>query len=313
MSPLQARRSGGREAAVLPIDPPCRGDRRGAARGLYRRAHAGRADRRAERLILFELAQRSCWRSSFRSSSRRSASPGGSAPRTRAPSIWPDWEFSGTLELIVWSIPALVIVFLGGIAWFGSHALDPFLPIQLEHDAGRGRGRLARLEVAVHLPEDGIASVNSSSIPVGPPIHFRLTSSRRDEQLLRAAARQPDLHDGGDDLAALPRRPIRPGTYRGLSAKFSGDGFSDMRFEVRAVSADDYAKWLADAKSSKAALDRNVYAELVKPSENVRPTYRAVEPGLFEAIVNETAPQPPPLNASAPSGQDLSAATCRGN
>ena len=29
----------------------------------------------------------------------------------------------------------------------------------------------------------------------------------------------------------------QPGTYRGLSAQFSGDGFSDMRFEVERAAA----------------------------------------------------------------------------
>src|ERR1700712_2651490 len=38
----------------------------------------------------------------------------------------PDWAFSGRLELIVWAIPALAVTFLGGIAWFGSHDLDPY-------------------------------------------------------------------------------------------------------------------------------------------------------------------------------------------
>src|SRR5271156_3596323 len=37
----------------------------------------------------------------------------------------PDWEFSGRIELVVWSIPTLVIVFLGGLAWISSHDLDP--------------------------------------------------------------------------------------------------------------------------------------------------------------------------------------------
>ena len=50
------------------------------------------------------------------------------ASNTRA-FYWPEWEFSGHLELIVWSVPALVITFLGGIAWFGSHAVDPFVPL----------------------------------------------------------------------------------------------------------------------------------------------------------------------------------------
>ena len=29
----------------------------------------------------------------------------------------PGWAFSGRVELVVWSIPALVIMFLGGLAW----------------------------------------------------------------------------------------------------------------------------------------------------------------------------------------------------
>ena len=66
-----------------------------------------------------------------------------------------------------------------------------------------------------------------------------------------------------------------------------------MHFELKALPADDYAKWIADAKASGVDLDRARYAELVKPSENVSPSaYRSVEPGLFESIVNGSAPQP---------------------
>src|ERR1700753_4453612 len=48
---------------------------------------------------------------------------------------WPDWEYSGRLELVVWSIPALTIILLGGVAWIGSHELDPAKP-----GAGTGQG-----------------------------------------------------------------------------------------------------------------------------------------------------------------------------
>ena len=37
----------------------------------------------------------------------------------------PDWEYSGAVEMVVWAIPALTIMLLGGIAWIGSHDLDP--------------------------------------------------------------------------------------------------------------------------------------------------------------------------------------------
>ena len=41
----------------------------------------------------------------------------------------PDWVFSGQLELVTWSVPLLTIMLLGGVAYVGSHALDPFRPL----------------------------------------------------------------------------------------------------------------------------------------------------------------------------------------
>src|ERR1700747_2088334 len=41
----------------------------------------------------------------------------------------PDWEYSGQLELIVWAIPLLTIMLLGGVTWIGAHDLDPAKPL----------------------------------------------------------------------------------------------------------------------------------------------------------------------------------------
>src|SRR5205823_4829517 len=38
---------------------------------------------------------------------------------------WPTWQYSGPIELVVWSIPALVVTFLGGMVWISTHDLDP--------------------------------------------------------------------------------------------------------------------------------------------------------------------------------------------
>src|SRR4029077_13694693 len=35
-----------------------------------------------------------------------------------------DFEYSGRLELLVWSIPAMTVLLVGGVAWVGSHDLD---------------------------------------------------------------------------------------------------------------------------------------------------------------------------------------------
>src|SRR5580698_10417742 len=50
------------------------------------------------------------------------------ASNTRARYL-PTWAYSGRIELIVWSIPALVVFFLGGVAWISSHELDPARPL----------------------------------------------------------------------------------------------------------------------------------------------------------------------------------------
>src|SRR3954467_4490237 len=41
----------------------------------------------------------------------------------------PYWSYSGRIEAVVWSIPTLTIMFIGGLIWIGSFKLDPFRPL----------------------------------------------------------------------------------------------------------------------------------------------------------------------------------------
>jgi cytochrome o ubiquinol oxidase subunit 2 len=198
----------------------------------------------------------------------------------------PDWSFSGQLELIVWAIPALVITFLGGIAWFGSQALDPFRPIPSATKPVEIQVVSLDWKWLFIYPDEGIATVNQLVVPVGVPVRFRLTSSgvmnsffvpQLGSQIYTMAGMTSQLHLQAD----------RAGTYRGLSAQYSGAGFADMHFVVRAVSADDYARWVTDTRAVGPSLDKPAYVDLAKPSQDVAPAiYGAVDPGLFDAIVS---------------------------
>ncbi len=201
----------------------------------------------------------------------------------------PDWEYSGRIEMIVWSIPALVIVFLGGIAWISSHELDPPQAI----DAAT-----APLDVEVVsldwkwlfiYPAEGVASVNRLVIPVGQPVRFHLTSATVMNSFF-----VPEL---GSQIYTMPHmttqlnlRADQAGTYKGLSAQFSGDGFSDMRFDVAALPADQFTAWVGNAKAQGRTLDPAAYAALAQPSKAVAPaTYAPVAEGLFETISTDHA------------------------
>src|SRR5262249_18371396 len=89
----------------------------------------------------------------------------------------------------------------------------------------------------------------------------------------------------------------KPGEFYGQSSQYSGGGFADMNFTVRAVPQDAFAQWVATARQSGSALDRTSYLALCQQSSNVRPfTYRSVEANLFDAVVNQQLPPCPGPN-----------------
>jgi cytochrome o ubiquinol oxidase subunit 2 len=83
----------------------------------------------------------------------------------------------------------------------------------------------------------------------------------------------------------------QPGTFPGLSANFSGDGFSDMAFTLEAVDYGKFAAWVTETKNAGDVLDDNAYRQLLRQSQNIQPyTYRAVDAGLFNRIVSMHLP-----------------------
>jgi cytochrome o ubiquinol oxidase subunit 2 len=90
----------------------------------------------------------------------------------------------------------------------------------------------------------------------------------------------------------------KPGVYPGFSAHFSGDGFPDMVFDVRAVTQEQFNAWVAATRERGPTLDDAAYNRLRRQSANVAPyTYRSVRPNLFADIVTQKLPPgegPPP-------------------
>jgi hypothetical protein len=89
----------------------------------------------------------------------------------------PHFAYSGQLELIVWSIPILAILFLGGVIWIGSHELDPANPIASPNKPLKVQAVSLDWKWLFIYPDQGIPSVNELVMPVGVPVHFSLTSS----------------------------------------------------------------------------------------------------------------------------------------
>ena len=242
----------------------------------------------------------------------------------------PTWQYSGQLELLVWSVPALVVLFLGGIAWISSHELDPAQPLTsamtaapdpaatasaetsattpASMSAGTSTNALDKapaktlaktLEIEVVsldwkwlfiYPDQQVASINRMVVPTGVPLHLRVTSATV-MNVFFVPRLGSEIYSMGGMATQLNLQADQPGTYPGLSANFSGDGFSDMSFALEAVDSGQFATWVATTKNDGGVLDDAAYRGLLRQSENVQPyTYRGVDAGLFNRIVSMQLP-----------------------
>lgn len=210
----------------------------------------------------------------------------------------PDWHHSTRLELVIWSAPLAIIIALGAVTWISTHKLDPFRPLD-RIDANRPLPpdvKPLQVEVVAmdwkwlfFYPDLGIATVNDLAAPINTPINFKITaSSVMNSFFIPALAGQIYAMPGMEtQLHAVINHT---GEFQGMSANYSGAGFSNMRFKFHGLSQADFDQWVQKAKTEGTPLGRPEYMELAKPSEH-DPVhfYSTVDNTLYNAILNMCA------------------------
>lgn len=206
----------------------------------------------------------------------------------------PDWHHSTWLEVVIWTVPLLIIIVLGAMTWVSTHTLDPFRPLSRLGPKRPIPPDTKPLDVQVVAlewkwlfiyPEYRIASVNEMAAPVDRPISFKITSSSVwNTFYVPALAGMIYAMPGMEtQLHAVMNKE---GAFRGLSAHYSGPGFSRMNFGFRSLSTAGFEDWIAKAKASETSLDRNAYLALEKPSEAVPVRFfGSVQDGIYNAIL----------------------------
>ena len=205
----------------------------------------------------------------------------------------PEFRYSGRLEVLVWAIPAMTVLLVGGVAWVGAHDLDPRKAISASAKPVTVQVVSLDWKWLFIYPDQGIASVNHLVVPAGTPISFELTSSGVMNSFF-VPQLGSQIYTMSGMTTHLQLQADHTGSYRGLSAQFSGDGFADMHFVVDAVPDQQFQQWVASTRGNGPTLDPQSYADLTKPSEAVAPfTYGAVSPDLFKAISNSAMADDP--------------------
>ncbi|WP_213993341.1 cytochrome o ubiquinol oxidase subunit II [Sodalis sp. dw_96] len=220
----------------------------------------------------------------------------------------PNWSHSSKVELVVWIVPVLIIIFLATLTWKSTHALDPGKPIASD-------AKTINIEVVAMdwkwlfiYPEQGIATVNQIAFPANVPVRFNITSNsvmnsffipQLGGQIYAMAGMNATLHLIANE----------PGTYNGISSNFSGRGFSGMKFTAIATpDQQGFERWVQKVKSSPETLNTmDAYEQLAAPSEFHPVEYfSSVKPDLFNSVIGKFMGKGKSMDMTQKSGMDMS-------
>lgn len=199
----------------------------------------------------------------------------------------PDWDGSRNAESIWWGIPLLLIAVLAVVTWKSTHELDPYKELASSKKPINVQVVALQWKWLFIYPDQDIASVNYLQFPEDTPVNFKITSDapmnsfwipQLGGQIYAMAGMESQLH-----LMANEQ-----GTYDGVSANLSGEGFAGMKFKARASSQTEFDNWVKQSKASGDVLSMEEYSQLVKPSQNnVAVSYSTRDPQLYDRVIGK--------------------------
>lgn len=200
----------------------------------------------------------------------------------------PNWEHSTKIEIVLWTIPTIIIIALSIITWKSTHALHPGKPIESIEKPIRIDVVALDWKWLFIYPEQGIATVNEIAFPVDVPVEFHVTSGTvMNSFFIPQLGSQIYAMGGMENTLNLIAN--HKGIFPGISANYSGHGFSGMKFNAISNSREEFDAWVNKVKQSPKTLDIPTYSALTKPSEKNAVEYFATfKPGLFRDIMIST-------------------------
>jgi cytochrome o ubiquinol oxidase subunit 2 len=203
----------------------------------------------------------------------------------------PNWSHSTVIEVVVWSIPCMIILVLAVLTWRSSHALDPYKPLQSDVKPITIEAVALDWKWLFIYPEQGIATVNEIAFPANTPVNFKITSDtvmnsffipQLGTQIYAMAGMETKLHLIANE----------PGEFFGISANYSGHGFSKMNFTAHATPDQaGFDAWVAKVKAAPQSLHAREFQELasVRNDKADYPVtyYSSVQDGMFKSLIDK--------------------------
>lgn len=169
-------------------------------------------------------------------------------------------------QLLLWMLPASIVLIICVVVWKSTHDLDPYKPLNNTTPITVQVIAL-RWKWLFIYPKEKIATVNFLEIPQNIPIRFVLTADAPMSSfwIPKLGGQIYAMTGMGTQLNLIAEKT---GDFDGSAAEINGKGFADMRFKTRVVSLQDFESWVEKVQTSSDVLTQGEYDYLSKPSEN---------------------------------------------
>ncbi|XBC40658.1 MAG: ubiquinol oxidase subunit II [Buchnera aphidicola (Nurudea yanoniella)] len=199
----------------------------------------------------------------------------------------PNWSHSSVIELLIWGFPVIIIVFLSILSWKSTHDLDPRKHIVSDFSPIKINVISLDWKWLFIYPNEKIATINELVFPMNTPIIFELTSnSVMNSFFIPALGSQIYTMAGMHTTLNLIANKF--GIYKGISANYSGKGFSNMKFKtVVTPDISSFKRWINKVQCSKNYLNSMLrFKEIAIPNENsIIQYYSNVKKDLFNIVI----------------------------
>ena len=197
----------------------------------------------------------------------------------------PEWDDNKWLEVIWWGIPILIILLLSVVTYLTSHSLDPYKKIDSDKSALEVQVVALQWKWLFLYPEQGVATVNQLTIPTNRPVHFSL-SADAPMSAFWIPALGSQIYSMNGMTSQLNLIANQHGSYKGYNTNINGEGYSEMTFDVEAVSEDDFSSWVNKHSRSQNLLDQARLKELTAPSVVDAPIFMGLkDKHLYNSVI----------------------------
>jgi cytochrome aa3-600 menaquinol oxidase subunit II len=192
----------------------------------------------------------------------------------------PHIEGNIVVEAICVGIPILIVAFLSFMSVKSNYAVESTpkgyenkKPLVVYATSSNWKWHFS-------YPEENIETVNYLYIPTDRPIEFKLYSHGPITSFWI-----PQL--GGqkyamaDMVTTLHLAADVPGEYMGRNANFSGKGFAENTFNVKAMPQDEFDDWVKEVKGTAKPLTEQKFNELLEPGHLGQLTFTGTHLGFL--------------------------------